>query len=128
GSRVMEDCTEREGIVHIQAGDNRERFARAAIMYGWLTASDRQFIYGKNPPYRVYSVDHGHFYPGGPDWTMATLSAAPWALIDPEIVAACNFSHEQLKAACQRLHKVNVQHIAAAVASVPVTWGITSDE
>jgi hypothetical protein len=43
------------------------RFASIAIFYGWLGANDRQFIYGKNAPYKVYSVDHGHFFPNGED-------------------------------------------------------------
>jgi hypothetical protein len=61
----------------IAEGDNKYRFAAAAVMYSWLGASDRQFIYGKAGSHKVYSVDHGHFFQNGPNWTIASLSAAP---------------------------------------------------
>ena len=129
GSRVMEDCTEREAFAHCEAGDNRQRFASVAILYGWLGANDRQFIYGKNPPYRVYSVDHGHFFgPGNPDWTVASLSAAAPAVTDHETVTACALTNEQLVTACGPLHEVTAEQIAAAVGFVPQGWLITIDE
>jgi len=46
GSRVMEDCTDREGYGHVGEGDNKSRFAAAAVMYGWLGASDRRITAG----------------------------------------------------------------------------------
>jgi hypothetical protein len=129
GSRVMEDCTEREAFTHCDAGDNRQRFAVIAILYGWVGANDRQFIYGKNAPYRVYSVDHGHFFgPGNPDWTIASLAAAPAAAPDPETVTKCAITNEQLITACSNLHDLTAEQIAAAVGSVPQGWHITMDE
>jgi hypothetical protein len=129
GSRVMEDCNEREAFSHCDAGDNRQRFASIAILYGWLGANDRQFIYGKNAPYRVYSVDHGHFFgPGNPDWTIAHLAAAPAAAPDHDTVAACAITNEQLSAACGNLHDVTAEQIATAVGSVPRGWPVSVDE
>jgi hypothetical protein len=129
GSRVMEDCNEREAFSHHDAGDNRQRFAAIAIFYGWLGANDRQFIYGKNAPYRVYSVDHGHFFgPGNPDWTIAHLAAAPAAAPDHDTVTACEITNDQLSAACGSLHDVTAEQIAAAVGSVPRGWPINVDE
>lgn len=129
GSRVMEDCTEREAFTHCNAGDNRQRFAAIAIFYGWLGANDRQFIYGKNAPYRVYSVDHGHFFgPGNPDWTIASLAGVPAAAPDQETATKCVITNEQLSAACRPLHAVTAEQIAAAIGSVPHGWRILVDE
>ena len=129
GSRVMEDCTEREAFSHCDAGDNRRRFASIAILYGWLGANDHQFIYGKVAPYRVYSVDHGHFFgPGNPDWTVASLSVAPAAVPDQVTVNACAITSEQLVNACCPLHDVTAEQIAAAVGSVPRGWPISREE
>ena len=129
GSRVMEDRTEREAFSHCDAGDNRQRFAFIAILYGWLGANDRQFICGKKAPFRVYSVDHGHFFgPGNPNWTVASLAAAAAAAPDHETVTACGITRDQLINACVHLHELTAEQIAAAVGSVPQGWPITMDE
>jgi hypothetical protein len=54
--------------------DNRPRFAALAVLYGWIPAGDAQLIYRQTVSHLVYSVDHGHFFPGGPNWTLAGLS------------------------------------------------------
>jgi hypothetical protein len=128
GSRVMEDCSEREAYAHIDDGDNRRRFASIAILYGWLLANDRQFIYGKAKPNTVYSVDHGHFFPGGPEWNAAGLASAPAALADPDTIAGCGLAEEDLREACSSLESVTAGQIAAAIAAVPAGWAISFDE
>jgi hypothetical protein len=128
GSRVMEDCSEREGYAHIDDGDNRRRFASIAVLYGWLLANDRQFIYGKGKPNTVYSVDHGHFFQGGPEWNAAGLASAPTAVADPDSIAGCGLAIEDLQEACGPLHSVTAEQIATAVAAVPEGWAISFDE
>lgn len=129
GSRIMEDCTERDAYSHCNSGDNRARFGSVAIFYGWLGANDRQFIYGKKAPYRVYSADHGHFFgPGNQNWTIAGLAAAPNAMPDAETVSKCALTDAQLRIACRPLQEVTVEQIAIAVGSVPHGWAISVDE
>ena len=48
----------------------KNRCALLAVMYGWFQAGDNQLLYRKTPPELVFSVDHGHFFPGGPEWTV----------------------------------------------------------
>jgi hypothetical protein len=68
GSRHLADVGERlDNITHLDIPENRTRFALLAVLGAWVFASDRQFIYGTSPPQLVYSVDHGHFLPGGPN-------------------------------------------------------------
>jgi hypothetical protein len=64
GSRMILGVTEREGIKYVNSDDNRMRFSELAVLYGWLQASDHQFFFEKQQPHRVYSLDHGHFFPG----------------------------------------------------------------
>ena len=128
GSKVMEECSEREAFAHTHEGDNRRRFASIAILYGWLGANDRQFIYGKSKPNTVYSVDHGHFFPSGPDWTVVGLASAPAAVGDPDTIAGCGLTAEELQVACSPLRSVTAEQIAAAVATVPDGWAIGFDE
>ena len=127
-SRIMEACTEREAFAYCNDGDNRRRFSSIAIFYGWLLASDRQFIYGKAKPNTVYSVDHGHFFSGGPDWNVAGLVSAPAAIADTETIAGCSLIPDELRVACVPLQAVTAEQIAAIVAAVPNGWAISFDE
>jgi hypothetical protein len=128
GSRIMEECTEREAFANCNEGENRRRFSSIAILYGWLLANDRQFIYGKAKPNTVYSVDHGHFFPGGPDWNDAGLVSAPAAIADPDTIAGCNLTADELQVACRPLQPVMAEQIGAAVAAIPNGWAISFDE
>jgi hypothetical protein len=128
GSRIEEECTERLGIEQIAGGDNRARFSSAAIFHGWLFPQDQQFIYGKDPPNRVYSVDHGHCFPSGPDWTIDSLAAAGEAKADQGTVDACGLTESELNVACQPLKLVSPEQIASAVSSIYDGWGVTHVE
>src|SRR5260221_8222271 len=76
GSRRIPDVTGRVGdLSHAEKGDNRQRFNKLSVFYGWLVCGDMQFLKGTQPPHTVYSHDHGHFFPGGPMWTQASLTA-----------------------------------------------------
>src|SRR4051794_7290268 len=59
GSPFLRDCSDRLWIEHTGAPENRERFARLAVLYGWMHAGDRQLIYANAAPHLVHSVDHG---------------------------------------------------------------------
>jgi hypothetical protein len=62
GSCLLPNVTDRvDAISHTTEGTNKERFARIGILHAWMGSSDRQFIYETNAPFRVFSVDHGHF-------------------------------------------------------------------
>lgn len=128
GQLLMENCSNKEGVKHADVVDNRQRFAAIAVLYGWIPAGDRQLIYEKTPPYLVYSVDHGHFFPGGPDWTAATLKTAPPPGLFPEVVTACKFAVGEIDAAMKEFEKLLSADIAAAAAMPIDLWGLSPDE
>jgi hypothetical protein len=128
GSRIMEDCRDGGGIEHVDTGANRKRFASLAIFNGWLSHNDRQFLYHKTSPFTVYSADHGHFFPGGPNWSVASLQQAGPAVADQDIVNACQLTADDLRQACEPLKAVKPEQIAQALASAPIQWGVTADE
>lgn len=77
------DCTDRDAFRYYDEPDNRSRFAALSVLYTWTGATDHQFIYKKQMPHLVFSVDHGHFF-FGTAWTEASLgSAAPATRLDP---------------------------------------------
>ncbi len=128
GSLWIRDCTDRLGFEHANEPPNRSRFARLAILYGWIGANDHQFIYLKDPPHLVFSVDHGHFFPGGPNWTAATLAGAPQASPDPTVISGCALTDVELRTACLELEGVDGRIIAAAIAAPLDDWGISANE
>lgn len=126
--RWIPGCTEREHIVHTTVPENRGRFAALALVYGWVHAQDHQFIYTNDPPHLVYSVDHGHFFPNGPDWTIQSLGTAAAATPDPTLIAGCSLSNTELASAVGALGSISDAQIASAVASPPDEWGLTEPE
>lgn len=121
-------CTERQGIMHVDVADNRPRFARLAILYGWAFANDHQFLYKNTQPHLVYSVDHGHFFPGGPNWTTATLAGTAAATADAQITTACRLTDFELREAFRQLVNIDASTIARGVAVPPDEWGVPMDE
>jgi len=83
GTRLIPDTSDRLRYEYAGRFENRERFAALCTLYSWAGCfQDHQFIYEENPPHAVYSVDHGHFFPGGPNWSVAGIQAPPAAVID----------------------------------------------
>jgi hypothetical protein len=112
------DCTDAQPLQHTAVPENRSRFAALALLYGWALAGDNQFIYKTTAPNLVISVDHGHFFPGGPGWTVASLIGAPAPQLDPTIAAPIR----------ERLRNISEAHIAAIVGRPPAAWNVSRDE
>jgi HipA-like kinase len=128
GSRLIPGCSESQGITHIDVPSNRNRFALLAVLYGWIPASDQQLIYALDSPHAVHSVDHGHFFPGGPAWTLAGLSGAPPATPFDWIVQGVKLTTNELENAIETLQNITSEYIATAVAAPLDQWGILPEE
>ncbi len=129
GSRFMRDVSnDRQNLAPIEIDINRERFALLAILYGWVVASDHQVLYREQSPKLVFSVDHGHFFPGGPGWTVAQLHAAGTAEPDGDVVSPCGLSRSDLIPAAAALAAVSPESVADAIAWVPPDWPFPDDE
>src|SRR5262249_28807405 len=107
GSRFIDNTTDRDVLSHVAEPDNRPRFALLAVSYGWAHAADHQFIYEKTSPHRVYSHDHGHFFPpgpqGAPHWSSASLASHHNADLDMALVQGCTLTLEEIDVAIARL-------------------------
>lgn len=128
GSLFSSDLTEREAISHLDVPPNRARFARLAVLYGWVVAADHQFFYSKSDPHLVHSVDHAYFFPGQASWTVQSLAQAPPPQLDTTITQACNLTQPELHAAIRRLSEVDSREVGCSVALPPDDWGLTMDE
>lgn len=114
------------GLVYV-CPENRFRYALLAVLYGWVEASDHQFLLADNPPRLVYSVDHGEFFPNGAKWSVQDLLTDRNVEPDERLRLACGLTKDELKQAGNRLSALDEQQIAQAVAASPEEWGIALD-
>jgi hypothetical protein len=128
GCRLVRDATEQEALAHTDVPENRDRFAHLAVLYGLVVASDHQFIYANATPRLVYSVDHGHFFPGGPEWTTASLAGTPVPAPDPTLVGTCTLTTEELRDPTSHLKALSEEQIGEAVSAPPDEWALSSAE
>ncbi len=120
-------CTEREGLTHVAHPYNHRRFALLAALYSWAVAGDHQCIYSKGEPYEVYSVDHGHFFPGGPNWTLDSLNQAPLVQLDPWF-AQCNLPGAMMAEARHQLESITDDDVNLIVSGPPDEWEFSEAE
>ena len=113
---------------HGARGPNRARMARLAILYGWVAASDHQFLFERRSPRTVWSVDHGNFFPGGPDWSIDALLRSDIVAPDPRIVREASLGPAELAKGCLPLRSVGPAVIAQAVAAPVDAWGVSMQE
>ena len=128
GVRYVPDCTDREGVRHTAEPGNPERFASLQLLYTWAHAGDHQLIYTLNSPHVVYSVDHGHFFPHGPNWTAATLGACPAITQLDGTFAPCGLTPQVLKTFRDRIAAVSDPAVRLLVDGPPDSWGVAAAE
>lgn len=127
GSEEIKDVSaDRSPIAHTAIVENRARFALLAILYGLCVAQDHQYVYSQAEPRLVHSFDHGHFFPGGPEWTIQSLTAPLPDPIAPDIniYATCSFSNEEMEIAADQLRHLTDQRLASILASPSAEWGV----
>jgi hypothetical protein len=127
GSVYVPNCSPRAWLQHQDVAENKPRFARLAVLYGWIQSNDHQLIYEQSNPQLVWSVDHGHFF-AGPSWTVASLASSGPATTCAEIVNGCQVAPEQLSEVKSNLQAITPEKIAWVVAGPHDTWEITIDE
>lgn len=98
------------------------------VLYSWIKANDNQLIYKKLKPHLAYSVDHGHFFPNGPNWTIETLRANKNNIELDSWFLQCGLSETSMYQARDNLMTIKDEDIKLVVDSPPDEWGITEDE
>jgi hypothetical protein len=121
------DCTDRQGIDHMNQPYNRDRFALLQVLYSLALASDHQLIYAKSAPFLVHSVDHGHFLNGGTGWTADTLRQIGPVTVDPYF-RACGLPDAALAAAKPRLAEITDDDLRMIAAGLPDEWKVTAED
>lgn len=125
GTAFLVGCSERLAYEYAGEDANRSRFAALALLFGWVHAADHQFIYENASPHLVHSVDHGHFFPNGPNWDATSLAGAPTPAADAGVIAGAGLSVEALRAARATFAAPTNEQIADALGGVPTAWGLS---
>jgi hypothetical protein len=74
GCEAVAGAVETRTLDHRGDDDNRRRHAGFYALTDWLAGADEQWLYVHADDNAYFSHDHGHYLPGGPDWTPATLA------------------------------------------------------
>lgn len=128
GLEFKDGYSDKVGGVQYQDGINLEAYKVLAVLYGWVLCGDRQFIFELQPPYGLLSVDHGHFFPNGPNWTVEALKQVGAAVFENDIMINCKLNIDDLAPVCGALAAITEPQIIEAVGGCPAEWQITQEE
>lgn len=127
GTLFIPNCFNDTDLIATSEPDNRMRLVHLAILYSWVIPGDWQFLFDNSPPRLIHSVDHGHFFPNGPNWRLKDLMKAPPPCL-PDCFSACDFTKKELSEGLETLSSITLRQIIEAVASPPDEWALTIEE
>lgn len=126
GSLAADLVVETRDMTSRTTDDNPKRHAGIYALHDWLGGSDAQWLMvGAEAAY--YSHDHGHYFPGGPDWSAATLNQAAGAAFQLGHPAT-GLDAQELARLANVLEGLNEQEIAFCASNLPTDWPVTDDE
>jgi hypothetical protein len=120
GSLALEPVTETRSLEDRAQDDNARRHGGICALYDWMGGSDAQWLI-RGPEREYYSHDHGHYFPGGPTWTIASLHA----LRDVPIQVATpnsGLDADELRRLADAVEAVSAEEIQGCIAKVPAAW------
>ena len=126
GSLLVPNVSERAGIEPPTTPQDRAWYASLAVMYGWGHAGDHQLVYSLDADKRPYSVDHGHFLPGGPNWSAATLSPSNPATPDQNFAQHVNTA--DLDTPLQIARAFSPADLSGLMEFSLPNWGVPADD
>jgi len=108
---------------------DREDFAKLAVLFGWCVGSDQQLLRlaadSSTRPDGILSVDHGLFFPGALGWSRAHLESAGPPVIDPIFM---DVERTVVDETIARLKLVTDDQIARAIAHIDPSWGVSDED
>lgn len=126
GSLAVEPAVETRTLTNRSSDDNGRRHAGIYALYDWLGGSDPQWLMvGSDAAY--YSHDHGHYFPGGPQWTIESLNGHSGAVFHLG-VSGDGLDASEVRRLAERLEATTEQEIAACLSNIPADWPVRDDE
>jgi hypothetical protein len=126
GSLAADPAVETRDLTDRSRDDNARRHAGLYALHDWLAGQDAQWLMvGADAEF--HSHDHGHYFPGGPGWTIASLQQAAGAAF-PLGFPAAGLDGAELNRLAERLEATTEQELAEIVSKVPPDWPVDDQE
>lgn len=125
-SRALDPAIETRAVLHPRDDDNPSRLSTLDVLADWCWAGDHQWLYVPNEENRYYSHDHGHYFPGGPNWSRASLGATSSAQKPPFPVIPTGVG--PLSEIAAKLAAADAATIAGVLSGLPIAWPVSDDD
>lgn len=126
GSLAVQPVVETHDLGSRASDDNARRHVGIYALFDWTGGSDPQWLMA-GADAEFYSHDHGHYFPGGPGWTIAGLQAAGTSAYQLGFPAT-DLDHVEVARVADRLEAVDEQDIAGCMSNLPAEWPVGDDE
>lgn len=127
GCAAVAGAFETRSLEHRSDDDNRRRHAGFYALMDWLAGADQQWLYSSVEQNAYFSHDHGHFFPGGPNWTTEALAAVGVGdrtlPVPPDGLDGAELA--RLAAAIESMTKDDIDSV---MSNIPADWPVTDDE
>ncbi|MCA9086096.1 MAG: hypothetical protein KDA81_18690 [Planctomycetaceae bacterium] len=107
--------------------DNRKRHAAYFAFFDWCWGDDRQWLYDTAADMMTWSHDHGHFLPGGPDWSTTMLQAEVNA-VHPLDTSPEGLDYNELERVAGVLENMQPEHLVEVLCRIPTSWQVSDQE
>lgn len=111
-------CSPRLRVTAPRGDADRAAYSKLGALWAWCRGGDPQ-LFRKDDDETVISVDHGHFFPGGPNWTSDLIREDPLAGLHSNNEFSGKVSAGELGAAIALVKSVSDHDIAGIIASAP---------
>jgi hypothetical protein len=125
-SLALENATEHRDLSFQGDDDNARRLSGLSVLADWCWAQDHQWLTAHTEDRRCYSHDHGHYFPGGPDWTIERLRSTPSSASTGRNIPLLH--KEEALAIGGRLDALPDHDIVRALGGLPSAWQVTEQE
>ena len=127
GSLHLEPADVSDDVLYTTSDNNPTRLPALAGLWDWCLGEDEQWIYAPSEDHSLWSFDHGLWIGQGFDWSAADAAALSqqdrrW---NNRLRGADPVAFTQV---AERIEAVTADEILGAVASVPLTWGISDTD
>jgi hypothetical protein len=127
GSLALENVTEHRDLAAFKGqDDNARRLSGLSVLADWCGAQDHQWLTVHTEDSQCYSHDHGHYFPGGPDWTPQSLKGTLLNNVDGRAIPLLH--KEEALAVAAKLDALSERDIVLAAGGLPVAWQVTEQE
>ena len=129
GSRHVGNVLNERELRYRASDDNARRHVGAYAIHDWCWGRDSQWLYALGEEYKVYSHDHGYFFPNGPDWNRYLDQLAECVDIPHELdAAAAGVDAIEALSMSERLAEVSIDDLAGVLSGIPGDWPASDGE